>query len=150
PIAGEWPPSLVPIRAGEPLALAVREVYETLHERARRVKRTSTASETAGAREEESVARVKVVTPAGGGVGLSDVGYDSEMEALAPLGVEIVEIPAGSEEDFIRAAHDADALYAKARGITARMIDGLERCRVIALGTVGVDSVDVAAATARG
>jgi D-3-phosphoglycerate dehydrogenase len=30
------------------------------------------------------------------------------------------------------------------------MIDGLERCRVIALGTVGVDSVDVAAATARG
>ena len=30
------------------------------------------------------------------------------------------------------------------------MIDGLERCRVISLGMVGVDSVDVAAATARG
>ena len=30
------------------------------------------------------------------------------------------------------------------------MIDGLERCRVISLGMVGVDSVDVVAATARG
>ena len=30
------------------------------------------------------------------------------------------------------------------------MIDGLERCKIIALGSVGVDSVDVAAATARG
>ena len=30
------------------------------------------------------------------------------------------------------------------------MIDGLERCKVISLGSVGVDSVDVAAATAKG
>ena len=30
------------------------------------------------------------------------------------------------------------------------MIEGLERCKVISLGSVGVDSVDVAAATARG
>src|SRR5438477_9809399 len=30
------------------------------------------------------------------------------------------------------------------------MIDGLERCKIIALGSVGVDSVDIAAATARG
>jgi D-3-phosphoglycerate dehydrogenase / 2-oxoglutarate reductase len=50
----------------------------------------------------------------------------------------------------VKAAHDADALYAKGRLITKRMIDGLERCKIIALGTVGVDSVDVAAATARG
>jgi D-3-phosphoglycerate dehydrogenase len=96
------------------------------------------------------VARFKVVTPAGMSFGPPDVGYDGEMEALAPIGAEIVEIPAGSEEDFIRTARDADALYAKARRITERMIDGLERCRIIALGTVGVDSVDVAAATARG
>jgi D-3-phosphoglycerate dehydrogenase len=96
------------------------------------------------------VARFKVVTPAGASFGPPDVGYDGEMEALTPLGAEIVEIPAGSEEDFVRTARDADALYAKARRITRRMIDGLERCRIIALGTVGVDSVDVAAATARG
>jgi D-3-phosphoglycerate dehydrogenase len=96
------------------------------------------------------VARFRVVTPEGVLFGAPDVAYKAEMEALGPIGAEIVDIPAGSEEDFIRAARDADALYAKVRRITKPMIDGLERCRVIALGTVGVDSVDVAAATARG
>jgi D-3-phosphoglycerate dehydrogenase len=96
------------------------------------------------------VARFKVVTPAGTSFGMPDVGYEAEMETLDSLGAEIVDIPSGSEEEFVHAARDADALYAKARRITRRMIDGLERCRVIALGTVGVDSVDVAAATARG
>jgi D-3-phosphoglycerate dehydrogenase len=72
------------------------------------------------------------------------------MEALAALDAEIVEIAAGTDEEFASAARDADALYAKGRRITKRIIDGLERCRVIALGSVGVDSVDVAAATARG
>jgi D-3-phosphoglycerate dehydrogenase len=78
------------------------------------------------------------------------VGYKVEMEALAPLDAEIVEIAAGTDEEFVSAAREADALYAKGRRITKRIIDGLERCRVIALGSVGVDSVDVAAATARG
>src|SRR3989449_7996558 len=72
------------------------------------------------------------------------------MEALAPLDAEIVEIAAKGDDDFVKQARDADALYAKGRRITKRFIDGLERCRVIALGSVGVDSVDVAAATARG
>src|SRR5258707_15002928 len=72
------------------------------------------------------------------------------MEALKPLGAEIVEIAAASEDAFVDAAHDADALYAKGRPITKRIIDGLERCKVITLGSVGADSVDIAAATARG
>src|SRR5438445_11812382 len=72
------------------------------------------------------------------------------MEALAPLDAEIVEIGAKSDDDFVKEARDADALYAKGRRITKRIIDGLARCKVIALGSVGVDSVDVAAATARG
>ena len=72
------------------------------------------------------------------------------MEALNPLGAEIVEIRAGTEDEFGKAARDADALYAKGRPITKRIVDGLERCKVIALGSVGVDSVDVGAATVRG
>ena len=96
------------------------------------------------------MAKFKVVTPAGVGFGMTGAGYDLEMEALGPLGVEIVEVPPGTEEEFAKAARDADALYAKGRRITKRMIDGLERCKVIALGSVGVDSVDVGAATARG
>jgi D-3-phosphoglycerate dehydrogenase len=96
------------------------------------------------------VARFKVVTPAGASFTVPGAGYELEMEALGPIGAEIVEIPLGTEDEFVTAARDADALYAKGRPITKRMIDGLERCRVIALGTVGVDSVDVAAASVRG
>jgi D-3-phosphoglycerate dehydrogenase len=96
------------------------------------------------------VAKFKVVTPGGVSYGMPGGGYDLEMEALGPLGAEIVEVPPGTEEEFVKAARDADALYAKGRRITNGMIDGLERCKVIALGSVGVDSVDVAAATARG
>jgi len=95
------------------------------------------------------VAKFKVVTPGGASYGAAAESYEFEMEALGPLGAEIVEIPAGSEDEFVAAARDADALYAKGRRITRNMIEGLERCRVISLGSVGVDSVDVAAATAR-
>jgi D-3-phosphoglycerate dehydrogenase len=96
------------------------------------------------------VAKFKVVTPAGPSYGASGADYAFELEALRPLDAEIVEIPAKSEDEFVAAARDADALYAKGRPITKKIIDGLERCRIIALGSVGVDSVDVAAATARG
>jgi D-3-phosphoglycerate dehydrogenase len=95
------------------------------------------------------VARFRIATPAGTSFTVAG-GYEYEMEALHPIDAEIYEIPPGSEEEFVAAARDADALYAKGRRITKRMIDGLERCKIIALGSVGVDSVDVAAATARG
>src|SRR5438046_1958704 len=71
-------------------------------------------------------------------------------EALPPIEAEIVEIAAKTDEDFAKEGRDADALYAKGRRVTKTIIDGLPRCKVIALGSVGVDSVDVAAATARG
>src|SRR6202030_183350 len=71
------------------------------------------------------------------------------MEALESLEAEIVEGPL-EEDAFIAVARDADAMYAKGMRITKKIIDALEQCQVISLGTVGVDSVDVAAATARG
>ena len=42
------------------------------------------------------------------------------MEALTPIGAEIVEVAAKSDEEFVAAARDADALYAKGRRITKR------------------------------
>src|ERR1700756_5994571 len=72
------------------------------------------------------------------------------MEALTPMDAEIFEVRPGSEEEFVSAAREADALYAKGRRITKKMIDGLDRCKIIALGSVGVDSVDVEAATQKG
>ena len=86
------------------------------------------------------MAKFKIVTPGGTSYGPAVTGYEFEMEALGPLGAEMIEIPPGTEDEFVKAARDADALYAKGRSITKRMIDGLDRCRVIALGSVGVDS----------
>jgi len=96
------------------------------------------------------VAKFKIVTPGGASFTVPGSGYKLEMEALGSIGADIVEIDAASEDEFAKAARDADALYAKGRRITKRIIDGLDRCKVISLGSVGVDSVDVAAATARG
>src|SRR6266699_1094981 len=100
--------------------------------------------------EETSVAKFKVVTPGGTSSSVPGAGYKLEMEALAPIDAEIVGIAAKTDEEFVKEARDADALYAKGRRVTRRLIDGLERCKVISLGSVGVDSVDVDAATARG
>jgi len=75
--------------------------------------------------------------------------YSYEMEALRSVDVEIVECHK-TEEEFIEAARQADAIYVQGARITRRMIEGLDRCRLIALGSVGVDYVDVVAATERG
>ena len=96
------------------------------------------------------MAKFKVVTPAGANYGAPGGDYRYELEALEPLDAEIVEVNAASENEFISAAHDADALYSRGGRLTQRMIDALERCKVISVGSVGVDAVDVAAATARG
>ena len=89
------------------------------------------------------MAKFKIVTPAGG-------GYEYEKEALAGLDAAFVEVPA-TEEGFIAGAADCDAVYAKGMNFTQAMIDALpSTCRGIVLGTVGVDYVDVASATARG
>jgi D-3-phosphoglycerate dehydrogenase / 2-oxoglutarate reductase len=96
------------------------------------------------------VARFRIATPAGASFTVAGGGYGYEMEALTPIDAEIYEIPPGSEDDFVAAARHADALYAKGRPITKKMIDGLERCKIISLGSVGVDTVDVDAATAKG
>ncbi|MGH7121673.1 MAG: C-terminal binding protein [Acetobacteraceae bacterium] len=96
------------------------------------------------------MARFKVVTPVGASFTVAGGGYGYEMEALSRIGAEIVEAAGKTAQEFIAAARDADALYAKGIPITKTIIDRLERCRVISLGSVGVDSVDVAAATARG
>ncbi|HKC99318.1 MAG TPA: NAD(P)-dependent oxidoreductase, partial [Methylomirabilota bacterium] len=96
------------------------------------------------------MAKFKVVTPSGASYAVPGAGYKLEMEALAPIDAEIVEIAAKTDDDFVKEARDADALYAKGRRITRRIIDGMERCKVISLGSVGVDTVDVDAATARG
>src|SRR4051812_49515484 len=93
--------------------------------------------------------KYRIVTPKGASFTIASSDYSYEREALDPIDAEIVEAPA-DEAGFIAAAKTADAIYAKAIPITKSIIDALENCKVITLGSVGVDSVDIKAATARG
>jgi D-3-phosphoglycerate dehydrogenase len=95
------------------------------------------------------MARFRIVTPAGASFTVAGGGYALESEALEGLDASIEEAPM-DEAGFIAAAKGADAIYAKGIPITKAIIDSLENCKLIALGSVGVDSVDVKAATARG
>ena len=95
--------------------------------------------------------KIVVQKPSGGVTyDLADSAYSIEREALDPIGAEIVEVPAKTEEEFIAAAQDADAVIARNRRITAAIIKGLRNCKVIGLGSVGADTVDVDAATEAG
>jgi len=98
------------------------------------------------------LAKFKVVTqkPAGVTFDLADGQYELERLALDPIGAEIIEVDASSESEFIAEARDADALIARGRRISKEIIDSLENCKVISLGSVGADTVDVGAATDKG
>lgn len=98
------------------------------------------------------MAKLHILTPAGASFTVAGEGYAYESEALKEQGIEFAFVEcAPTEEAFIKAAPKADAVYAKGMKFTRKMIDALPaKCRGIILGTVGVDYVDVAAATARG
>ena len=93
--------------------------------------------------------RPRILTPKGASFTTAGGGYGLELEALERLGAEIVECEA-TEDAFIAAAPAADAVYAKGMKFNARMIAALSKAKVITCATVGVDYVDVVAATERG
>ena len=88
--------------------------------------------------------KFRIVTPNFQG----HLGYAQEMQALAGLDAEMVEAP--DQAAFAAMAKDADAIYAKGWPISREFIAALTKCQVISLGSVGVDSVDVKAATEHG
>lgn len=78
--------------------------------------------------------------------------YSYERERLDALGIDLAERKAATEDEIIEACATADAIIVEGTKtpMTARVIDSLSRCRVIAKCAVGVDNVDVAAATRAG
>jgi D-3-phosphoglycerate dehydrogenase len=78
------------------------------------------------------------------------VRYALELEALAPV-ADIVEVDGTSGDTFAEGARHADAVITSwGIQIDRAVIARLERCVVIGVGSVGVDMVDVDAATAAG
>jgi D-3-phosphoglycerate dehydrogenase len=90
------------------------------------------------------MAKFKIVTTA-------TAPFDLESEALSGLHAIFVPVPAGDEDALVAALADADALYPTGK-VSRRAIEAAAagRCKIIVLGSVGVDYVDIAAATAHG
>ena len=73
-----------------------------------------------------------------------------ERAILEPIGAEVVALQAKSEDDLAEAARDCDAMMNQYARVGAPTIALMQRCQVIARYGVGVDIVDVEAATAKG
>jgi len=86
-------------------------------------------------------------------VAITDYVFPSlepEQRVLAPQGVELRPQQCKSEEEIIALTQDADAILNCYAEITARVIEKLNRCKIIARYGIGVDNVDIAAATRAG
>jgi D-3-phosphoglycerate dehydrogenase len=75
---------------------------------------------------------------------------DAERRLCAAAGVELAIAQCRTEDEVVAAAHDADGVIAQYAPLTRRSIAGLTRCRIISRYGIGVDNIDVQAATELG
>jgi D-3-phosphoglycerate dehydrogenase / 2-oxoglutarate reductase len=99
------------------------------------------------AAEEDALAAFKVV--------IADQpapDHDVEAAALAASGLQLdtVWLAGGDSDRVLEHAADADALVMSWTPVTRLVIDQLRRCRIIARFGIGVDMIDLDAATERG
>jgi D-3-phosphoglycerate dehydrogenase / 2-oxoglutarate reductase len=71
-------------------------------------------------------------------------------EVLARVGAELLLADGPTAEAIMQVAWDADAVLVTYAKVTAEMIGQMQRCRIIARFGIGVDNVDIAAATNAG
>lgn len=75
---------------------------------------------------------------------------DYEKEIIESFGCTVHQHNAITPEEIIEVAKDADAIMTVGGKFTKEAVNGLERCKVIARYGVGVDNVDLDAATEKG
>jgi D-3-phosphoglycerate dehydrogenase len=75
---------------------------------------------------------------------------DAAERVLSGLGAELRVAAAATPDAIMQVANSADALLVTYAKITGDMIRALTRCRIISRFGIGVDNVDIAAATAAG
>lgn len=87
-------------------------------------------------------------------IAITDYQYESiepQREVVrAYPNMELVDFQCRTEEDVLRYAGDAHVLINQYAPMTRRVIEGLTRCRAIIRYGIGVDTVDVQAASERG
>lgn len=75
---------------------------------------------------------------------------DNELRILNEIGAEVWDYQYRGEEDIIRVARDCDAMIFQYAKITERVINALEKCKIISKYATGIDGIDVKRATERG
>ena len=75
---------------------------------------------------------------------------EQERRAVEDAGGTLVTGQAGNEEQVAELCRDADGVLNARAPVTRRAIAAMERCRIIVRYGIGVDTIDVAAATERG
>ena len=83
---------------------------------------------------------------------ITDFDYgdvDIERSIIEGAGFELVAAQSKSEDELIEAAHDADAVICQYARVGEKTINAFTNCRLIARYGIGVDIVDVEAATRR-
>ncbi len=70
-----------------------------------------------------------------------------ERAILSEIAPELILANCNTEDEVIEEAHDADGIINQYAPITRKVIEALKKCKVIARYGVGVDNIDVEAAT---
>ncbi len=84
---------------------------------------------------------------------MTDYDWDSldiERNILATVDAELIALQCKTEAEVIDAVRDADAVMPQYTHVTRRAVEGMTRCKIISRSGIGVDIVDVQAATERG
>ncbi len=82
--------------------------------------------------------------------GLDHANVVEEEQVFHSAGLRFAQVVAQTEDDLLRQCGEADALLVQYGLLTRRVIEGLPRLRLLVRYGVGVDGVDLAAATERG
>lgn len=81
-------------------------------------------------------------------VAVVNLGYESyhiEREILEPVGAELILVPKDclTEEEVVDVAKDADAILVREAPIKGKVLESIDRCKVIVRYGVGVDNIDL-------
>ncbi|HSG71508.1 MAG TPA: C-terminal binding protein [Planctomycetaceae bacterium] len=74
---------------------------------------------------------------------------DLERELLAKVGAELIEAPDGDEATLCELANSADAIATCWAHVTGRVIEAAPKCKIVARLGIGLDNIDIEAATRR-
>jgi D-3-phosphoglycerate dehydrogenase len=75
---------------------------------------------------------------------------ETEKNVLKEIDCEIIDLQTLDENILLEACRDADALFVEYAPISSKVIEGMEKCKVMSRYGIGVDTIDIAAARAKG